>query len=69
MLPILESLQNRPHHALQIVQHLVVPKPQHPVSPRLQKRRPLPIVVHLLQVLPAVHLDDQLLARGAKSTT
>ena len=46
-------------HLLHIAQHLCVPEPQHLKPLPLQPRRPLPIILLLFHMLPAVHFDDK----------
>ncbi len=57
-------------HPLQVCQHLVVPKSQHPEPVTLEPQRPLVIrgaKVRLI-VLPAIHLDDKPQLKLMKST-
>jgi hypothetical protein len=49
-------------HGIRIGEHLVVPKPQ-----TLQKNGPLPICIHVFQVLPAVKFDDQAMVYRTES--
>ena len=46
-------------HCGQVLQHFVVPKPQHPVTPAPKPFVSSEIIRPLLRVLPAVHLDDE----------
>ena len=40
------------------IQNPIVPEPQHPKALGFQPGGPLGIVVSLLRVMPAIHLDD-----------
>ena len=46
-------------HGIRIGEHLVVPKSHHAKPQTLQKNGPLPICIHVFQVLAAVKFDDQ----------
>jgi hypothetical protein len=51
--------KNSFEHCIRIGEHLVVPKSHHAKPQTLQKNGPLPICIHVLQVLAAVKFDDQ----------
>ena len=59
----LHSIQNHPSDLLQhrsgVLQNLVIPEPEHLVSPSLKPGRALIIVLNLIRMLPAVCLDDE----------
>ena len=46
-------------HWIRIDEHLVVPKSHHAKPQTFQKNGPLPICIHVFQVLAAVKFDDQ----------
>ncbi len=51
--------QDRLQDSLRILQHVIVPEPDYPVTEFPQYGRAPGIGANLTRVLPAVHLDDQ----------
>jgi hypothetical protein len=47
-------------HAIDVRQHFVVPETDHAISFRFEKSGSLRVRGHLLHVLPAINLDDEL---------
>ena len=50
---------SRTLHRSGVLQNLVIPEPEHLVSPSLKPGRALIIVLNLIRMLPAVCLDDE----------
>src|SRR5262249_11149128 len=53
----IDRVQNLFEYALSVLQHLVVPEPQHQIPHRFQHSRPICFI--LRRVLPAVEFDNQ----------
>ena len=60
--PLLSSFEQdqpqRLHHAVEVLDHIDIPEPQHMITRRFQKRGPVGVRVHIM--LAAVQFDDQL---------
>src|SRR5262245_58138967 len=57
---LVERAQDGLKHALEILHHVVVPKPKHEISHRFQSSRPLFVLRHAIHMLTAIELNDQL---------
>lgn len=62
----LQSVPNHSQHRIEVVHHVIVPKPQDYVSFRFQKFSPLFVILFLIQMLTSVQLDNKPPPRGAK---
>jgi hypothetical protein len=59
---LLVTLQRLPYHfnyPINILLHIIIPKPQNPVSQTLQKARAISIIIRLVYMLTAIHLNHQ----------
>jgi uncharacterized lipoprotein YbaY len=61
-----EHLNDTPEHTIQVIQDLVIPETQHPVTLRFQYSCAFEIVGLPIEVLAAIHLDDQFLYRSTE---
>ena len=62
----LDCLKNYHKHSIQILQHLMIPKPQNAIPPLIKESSTFRIIHRLLKMLSTINLDDQFFLRRAE---